>query len=154
MAGIDGSNGCIDLAHGLISRRIFVDEDIYRAELEKVFPRAWLFLGHESQVPNPGDYITTYMGQDPVLLWRDSRARVGAFLNSCRHRGVKLCRTDRGNANAVSCRYHGWTYNSQGDLTGVPFIREAYDGELEREKWGQLRRLPVRVLGCGRAGAR
>jgi len=97
MAGINGTNGCVDIAHGLISRRIFVDEDIYRAELEKVFPRAWLFLGHESQVPNPGDFITTYMGQDPVLVWRDSRSRIGAFLNSCRHRGVKLCRTDRGN---------------------------------------------------------
>jgi len=158
MAGINGTNGCVDIAHGLISRRIFVDEDIYRAELEKVFPRAWLFLGHESQLPNPGDFITTYMGQDPVLVWRDSRSRIGAFLNSCRHRGVKLCRTDRGNANAVTCRYHGWTYNTRGELIGVPLLREAYDGALERENWGlvpvpRLASYGGFLFGCWDAGA-
>ena len=117
-----------------------------------------MFLGHESQVPKPGDFLTTYMGQDPVLLWRDSKSRIGAYLNSCRHRGVKLCRTDSGNANALTCRYHGWTYNSQGQLTGVPLMREAYDGELERAKWGLAEVAKVAnyggfIFGCWDAGA-
>src|SRR5262249_4487042 len=112
----------------------------------------------ESQLPQPGDFITTYMGQDPVVVWRDNDARVGAYLNSCRHRGVKLCRTDRGNAKAVTCRYHGWTYNSRGDLTGVPLIREAYGSELDRSNWGlvpvpKLANYGGFLFGCWDAGA-
>ena len=58
---------------GLISRKIFFDSDIYHKELERVFARAWLFLGHENQVPDAGDYFTNYMGEDPVIIWRDRR---------------------------------------------------------------------------------
>jgi 3-phenylpropionate/trans-cinnamate dioxygenase subunit alpha len=128
----------VDAERGLVSRCIFIEPEIYQQELERIFARCWLFLCHESQVPHPGDFFATYMGEDPVLLIRDTGGKVNAFLNICRHRGNRLCRADAGNAASLTCAYHGWTYGNDGRLIGVPYLREAYYGELERERWGLI----------------
>jgi phenylpropionate dioxygenase-like ring-hydroxylating dioxygenase large terminal subunit len=126
----------VDVETGLISRTIFSDEAIYAQELERIFARCWLFLGHDSMLPHVGDYFTSYMGEDPVIVCRDPKGRVRAFLNTCRHRGNKLCLFDRGNTTTFTCSYHGWSYNTAGKLTGVPFFREAYHEELDKDRWG------------------
>ena len=97
----------VDAERGLVSRRIFIEPEIYEQELAQIFARCWLFLCHESQIPHPGDFFSTYMGEDPVLVVRDSEGQVGAFLNVCHHRGNRLCRTDVGNATTFTCAYHG-----------------------------------------------
>jgi 3-phenylpropionate/trans-cinnamate dioxygenase subunit alpha len=128
----------VDVETGRISRRIFVEQEIYEQELERIFARCWLFLCHECQVPQPGDFFSTYMGEDPVLVVRGTDGELRAFLNVCRHRGNRLCRADKGNAASFTCAYHGWTYRNDGRLIGVPFIKEAYYNALEREKWGLI----------------
>src|SRR5687768_4854519 len=87
----------VDIGHGEISREVYVNEQIYQQELEQIFARSWLFVGHESQVPNPGDFFQSRMGEEAVLLVRDRQAGLHVFLNTCRHRGMKVCRYDEGN---------------------------------------------------------
>ena len=129
-------NSLVDTDSGLISRRIFIEDEIYQEELERIFARCWLFLCHETQIPKPGDFITTYMGEDSVLVMRDTSGRVGAFLNVCPHRGNRLCRADNGNASAFICAYHGWTFGNDGNLKAVPNLQDAYYNDLNLSKWG------------------
>ena len=121
---------------GLVSRSIFVDPGIYERELQNVFGRCWLYLGHESQLPEPDSFFTTFMGADSVVVTRTNEGVVRAFLNSCTHRGMKVCRTDRGKAPHFTCPYHGWCFRNDGTLIGVPGMREAYFNELDRSQWG------------------
>jgi nitrite reductase/ring-hydroxylating ferredoxin subunit len=117
-------------------RRIYSDPDIYAQELERVFARSWLFLAHESAIPNPGDFVTTFMGQDRVIVARGKDGRVRAFLNTCNHRGNLVCAADSGNAKAFVCNYHGWTYGLDGTLVHVPLEKEAYYEKIDKSRWG------------------
>ncbi len=87
----------VDVHSGRISRDIFVNDDIYQQEQEHIFARTWLFVGHDSQIPRAGDYVVSCMGEESVILTRDSRQHIHVFLNTCRHRGMKVCRYDEGN---------------------------------------------------------
>lgn len=129
-------SGLVDVERGLINRRIFSDAAIYELEQERVFARCWLYLGHESQLANPGDFLTTYMGEDPVLVVRGDDGKVRAFLNTCRHRGNRVCRLDEGNAKHFTCAYHGWSYTNEGKLSGVPSFKEYWYEELDKDRWG------------------
>lgn len=128
----------VDLDAGLVSREIFVSEAVYREELEKLFTRAWLFVGHESQIPNPGDFFTSRMGEESVILVRDKAGEIHVFLNSCRHRGMKVCRYESGNTSLFTCPYHSWTYSTDGRLRGVPLYKALYEDVLDREQWSLI----------------
>src|SRR5262249_11172221 len=110
----------VDVDRGIVSREIFVDEDVYPQEQQQIFARAWLFVGHESQIPRPGDFLVSSMGEESVILCRDRGGHLHVFLNSCRHRGMKVCRYDEGNTVEFMCPYHGWSYATDGALVGVP----------------------------------
>jgi phenylpropionate dioxygenase-like ring-hydroxylating dioxygenase large terminal subunit len=128
-------SGLVDLDKGEISREIFIDEEIYAQEQVRIFARAWLFVGHESQVPRPGDFVVSGMGEESVILCRDRDGQLHVFLNSCRHRGMKVCRYDEGNTPVFTCPYHGWSYALDGKLAGVPYFKEAYEGRLDKARW-------------------
>ena len=129
----------VDWGNGLVDRRIFSDQDIYELELEQIFARAWNFMAHESQIPNPGDFFMTFIGEDRVIVVRDHDGNPQVLVNSCRHRGNAVCRADEGHATSFMCTYHGWTYDLKGALVGVPGFKEVYHEELDRENWGLIK---------------
>jgi PAH dioxygenase large subunit len=131
---------------GRVSRRIFFDPGLYEQELERVFTRSWLFVAHASEIPAPGDYVTRLAGADPVIVTRTEQDAIRVYLNACRHRGMQVCRVDRGNSSHFRCPYHGWTYSNSGRLIGVPAAKLAYGGHLRRDELGLTEPPNVRVL--------
>ena len=129
----------VDLEGGVVNREVYVNEDIYSQELEQIFGRAWLLVGHESQVENPGDFVLGRMGEEEVILTRDRKGKIHVFLNTCRHRGMKVCRYDDGNALVFTCPFHAWTYDTDGRLVGVPHHKDAYFEELDKSQWASLK---------------
>jgi phenylpropionate dioxygenase-like ring-hydroxylating dioxygenase large terminal subunit len=124
---------------GLVDRRIYSDPAIYQMELEQIFARAWNFMCHETQIPNPGDFFMSFIGEDRVICVRDNDGLPQVLINSCRHRGNAVCRAEEGHATSFMCTYHGWTYDLKGALVGVPGFKEVYHEELDRENWGLIR---------------
>ena len=103
---------------------VFVDEDIYQLEQERIFRGPlWNFVGLEAEIPNPGDYRTSFVGDTPIVFNRDKNGALNAFVNRCAHRGTLLVRDLTGNAADFTCIYHHWCYDQSGDLVGVPFLR-------------------------------
>ncbi len=129
----------VDYERGTVDRRIFHDADIYQLELEHIFARAWNFVAHDSQIPNPGDFFMTFIGEDRVIVVRDNDMQAQVMINSCRHRGNAVCRAEEGHATSFMCTYHGWTYDLKGALVGVPGFKEVYHEELDRENWGLIK---------------
>lgn len=103
-----------------INRRVFTSPEIYQWEKQYIFGRSWLYLCHESQIPQAGDFLTTYMCETPVIVARGEDGGVHVSVNSCSHRGLPVCRADRGNTKRFVCPYHSWSYTVEGALHTVP----------------------------------
>ncbi len=129
----------VDTNNGTIRPAIFSHPEIYEQELEQVFGRMWLFVGHESQIPNPGDFVRSRMGEEQVIVTRSRENQIYVLLNSCPHRGNMVCRYDKGHGLAFQCSFHGWTYGSDGRLINLPpGMEEEYAVDLHKEEWGML----------------
>ncbi|CAN0442240.1 unnamed protein product, partial [Phaeothamnion confervicola] len=108
-------------------------------EKRRIFDRSWIYIGHGSELKNPGDFHTRPINDRPVIFCRDRKGEVRALLNSCRHRGALVCRERAGNARQFYCMYHGWTYNNDGSVKQIPG-EDAYPPSFER---GQMGLVPV-----------
>ncbi|OXR47921.1 aromatic ring-hydroxylating dioxygenase subunit alpha [Pusillimonas sp. T2] len=137
----------VDIENGEISRYIFSDEQVYKDEIERIFKKSWLYVGHESQIKNPGDYVLSRMGDESVILNRDNDGKIHVFLNTCTHRGMKVCRYDEGNTRNFVCPYHGWSFRNNGDLAIVPQFEDTYKNHpFDKKEWGLVEVAQISTL--------
>jgi phenylpropionate dioxygenase-like ring-hydroxylating dioxygenase large terminal subunit len=118
-----------NVRRGMIPAHIYNDNELFALERKQLFSRAWMFVAHESEIPQDGDYVVRRVLDDSFIIARDSNGQVRAMFNMCLHRGMQVCRAEMGNASNFRCPYHGWSYRNDGRLTGLPFHRDAYGGD-------------------------
>jgi p-cumate 2,3-dioxygenase alpha subunit len=118
-----------------VHRAALTSPDVAELEIERIFRRCWLYAGHESELPKPGDFVRRDLAGQPVILVRGQDGVVRSFFNSCPHRGATICRSNAGNAKVFQCFYHAWTFNSEGRLVGLP-DEAAYGLSFTREAFG------------------
>jgi phenylpropionate dioxygenase-like ring-hydroxylating dioxygenase large terminal subunit len=99
---------------------VYTSPDVFELEMERIFHSGWVFVAHESEVPEVGDYVTRKIGREPVIVARGRDGQVRVLANRCTHRGNRLCNAERGNARSFRCPYHGWTFANDGQLLAVP----------------------------------
>ncbi|AAN30372.1 biphenyl dioxygenase subunit alpha [Brucella suis bv. 1 str. S2] len=99
-----------------LEQKFYTDPDYYKLDLENIFYKDWLFVGHDCELPKTGSYMTVQIGAYPVIIVRDAQGGIRAFHNSCRHRGSRICSAEKGTAAKLVCPYHQWTYELDGRL--------------------------------------
>jgi phenylpropionate dioxygenase-like ring-hydroxylating dioxygenase large terminal subunit len=115
-----------------VHRRVYVDQDIFELELDRIFSRTWIFVAHESQIKNPGDFVRSRLGRHDVVVTRHADHSIHVLNNRCAHRGAQFLVADRGNTASFSCPYHGWSFGMDGSLQAVPH-RQSYPSTFSFE---------------------
>ena len=123
-----------------VHRSSMTSLDLFERERERIWNRCWIYVGHESEVERPGDYRRRTVAGRPLLFVHGRDGRIRVFLNSCPHRGAQICRDDGGHADVLRCPYHAWSFNTEGQLIGVP-QEDAYGPSFDRTALG-LRQPP------------
>jgi len=136
-----------DRVHG----SLYHDPAVFEAELENIWYGSWVYVGHESEVPKPHDFVQKSIGPQPVIMTRDADMKVHLLLNRCPHRGNQVCTAEKGNTRSFTCPYHAWTFASDGRLTGVAYP-DGYEGtDLSGLGLGRVARVESHrgfVFGC------
>jgi phenylpropionate dioxygenase-like ring-hydroxylating dioxygenase large terminal subunit len=120
---------------GQVHSAVYTDPAIFELEIERIFHASWVYVGHASEVPEPGDFHARSMGRTPILLVRGADGIVRVLINRCRHRGAVVCETNSGNAKVFRCWYHGWIYQNTGSLADVPG-RDSYGPDFDSAAMG------------------
>src|SRR3989304_2286414 len=130
----------VDEGRFSVHRDAMRDPEIFELEIRYIFEGTWIFLGLASQAPDPHDYFTGWIGRPPVLVSRGADGTLHAFLNTCRHRGARVCQHAQGNAKYHVCAYHGWAYDSTGRSIYIKDRKEGcYSDAFDAEDHGLVR---------------
>ena len=125
-----------DRANGIfrVNRSLMTSQDVYERERNALFDHCWLYVGHESEIPNPNDYVRRGVGGRPLIFLRDAKGDVRMHFNTCTHRGATLCREDAGNTRVFQCFYHAWSFDTTGRLVVTPSA-DGYGPNFRREDY-------------------
>jgi benzoate/toluate 1,2-dioxygenase alpha subunit len=113
----------------------YMDREVFEAEIRNIFERTWVYVAHESEVSDVGDYKTSIIGRQPIIVSRHEDGQVYVLLNRCRHRGAVVCRDPLGHSNYFRCPYHNWTYANDGSLVGMA-QSTGYPDDFDKSGWG------------------
>ncbi len=125
-----------------VHRKIYLEPQVFELEMERIFEQGWVYLGHETEVAEPGDYKAVRFGTQPAIMTRDEDGDIHVVMNRCMHRGATICQQERGNASYLRCWYHGWTYNNRGELVGVPYP-QGFGKRFDRSKFALIKAAKV-----------
>ncbi|MCH8180098.1 MAG: benzoate 1,2-dioxygenase large subunit [Proteobacteria bacterium] len=126
-----------------LHRSAFTDADLFDLEMKHIFEGNWIYLAHESQIPNVNDYLTTQIGRQPIVITRNKAGELNALINACSHRGATLCRHKKGNKANFTCTFHGWTFNNSGKLLKVKDGSDAgYPESFNKDCSHDLKKVP------------
>ena len=131
-----------------LEQRFYADDDIYELELERVINRNWIMAGHESELPEPGDFKVFNVVKESAIIVRGKDGVLKAFANVCRHRGSRVCLESQGNANKFACPYHGWTYDTDGKLIAARNMDSDFDASTHGLKGVSLDNLHGFLFVC------
>ncbi|WP_298362090.1 aromatic ring-hydroxylating dioxygenase subunit alpha [uncultured Bradyrhizobium sp.] len=124
-----------------VSRQAFIDPSILKRERERIFAACWLYLGHDSEIEKPGDFVTRSVGGRSIIFARDREGKARALLNSCPHRGAQVCRERSGNAKSFQCFYHGWVFGVDGQLRNQPG-EDSYGKKFKSDSDSNMHQVP------------
>jgi phenylpropionate dioxygenase-like ring-hydroxylating dioxygenase large terminal subunit len=123
--------------------RLYTDPALFESEMSKIFEKTWVWVAHESEIAQPGDFKMAMVGLQPVIVVRDREGRVHVHVNRCRHRAATVCEVAKGKTNSFMCPYHGWTYGLDGALRGLPYAA-GYAGSIDKSQF-PLKSLRVEI---------
>ncbi|WP_433348062.1 aromatic ring-hydroxylating oxygenase subunit alpha [Microtetraspora malaysiensis] len=103
-----------------VHRSAYRSPAVFQKETSRIWGHTWLYLGHETEIPNPGDFKSRTLGGRPLIFCRDSSGKIQVFFNACTHRGTILCRHNEGNTKFFQCFYHAWAFSNSGELAALP----------------------------------
>ena len=117
-----------------VRREVYTDPKIHAREMERIHESVWIYCGHDSQIPNPGDFYQVQIGRQPMLMVRGTNGQVHVLYNRCPHRGNMMCGDRHGNTgDFFRCSYHAWTFHHDGALRTIPMMESGYQGT----RWGR-----------------
>lgn len=136
-------SSCADLVQdSVVDPALYTDPRIFDLEMDRIFARTWVWVAHVSELPKPGDFRSTFVGRNPVIVVRDRKDEIHVLENRCRHRGATVCEKTKGNATGFTCPYHSWSYGLDGKLRGLPYA-DGYEDVIEKGD------LPLKSLKVG-----
>jgi len=137
----------IDTKMHEVSLRVMNDPELHKIEMERIFGRTWLLLGHDTEIPKAGDFVVRDMGEDQVIVARDRKGEIHVSLNVCPHRGMKVCTAEAGNTQAHRCIYHGWAFRPDGAFIGAPVEKEQMHGNMRPKSELGLKKARTHLYG-------
>ncbi|SEQ82412.1 aromatic ring-hydroxylating oxygenase subunit alpha [Thalassovita taeanensis] len=127
-----------------VATPMYEDPALFDAEMEKIFGKCWVWVGHESEVPGKGNFKLSWVGTQPVIISRDRKGDLHVLVNRCRHRAATVCEIKKGKTSSFQCPYHGWGYGLDGSLRAIPYT-EGYSTDFDKANYG-LKKLKVETF--------
>ncbi|MBB4122479.1 aromatic ring-hydroxylating oxygenase subunit alpha [Martelella radicis] len=118
-----------------VATQMYTDPDLFEVEMDEIFGKTWVWVGHTSEVPEKGSFKRSWVGRQPVIISRDRKNEIHVLINRCRHRAATVCEHNKGKTSSFQCPYHGWGYALDGSLRGLPYA-EGYHESFDKKEFG------------------